>query len=227
MSDNTRILKIEIPPCDLNKEEEATTWSGLANGWVMEASSADPLQEIYPTWTGTIDLSGYARDYKTFYAAGGAIQNSTIPREESSDGLTIYTLVSSTPININETITSLQALAGPGFTQMSLPPARLENQDWQTVIFAESELFVADTTISPNPKGLLRPLTRFQTGSLEPTAADTLFVTKIALGVNAFLTSTILLIPASRVILPGLMDQEPDLEYMMRLKRSLELANQV
>jgi len=34
-------------------------------------------------------------------------------------------------------------------------------------------------------------------------------------------------IPASRVILPGTMDQEPELEYMMRLSRSVQLANQV
>jgi hypothetical protein len=38
---------------------------------------------------------------------------------------------------------------------------------------------------------------------------------------------TALIIPASRVILPGTMGQEPELEYMMRLSRSVELANQV
>jgi hypothetical protein len=36
-----------------------------------------------------------------------------------------------------------------------------------------------------------------------------------------------LTIPASRIILPGTMDEEPELEYMMRLARSVELANQV
>jgi len=34
-------------------------------------------------------------------------------------------------------------------------------------------------------------------------------------------------IPASRIVLPGSMDQEPELNYMMRLSRSIELANQV
>jgi len=227
MSDRERILRIEIPGCDLNKEEEASTWDGLQNGWDLVASSADPAAIVYPVWTGTIDLSGYAMDFKTFWPSGGAIQNSASPREEGSVGLTVYTLVSTVPINIPETITSIQTLAGPGFTQLSLAPARLENQNWTTVLFAESDVYVPDTTIVPNPVGLVRPLTKYQTGSLEPTAADTLFVTKIAMGISAFLQSTTLLIPASRVLLPGYMDQEPDLEYMMRIKRSLELANQV
>ena len=34
-------------------------------------------------------------------------------------------------------------------------------------------------------------------------------------------------IPASRILLPGKFGTEPDVEYMMRLKRSVELANQV
>jgi hypothetical protein len=38
---------------------------------------------------------------------------------------------------------------------------------------------------------------------------------------------TTLGIPASRVILIGDMTQEPELEYLMRLSRSVQLANQV
>jgi hypothetical protein len=34
-------------------------------------------------------------------------------------------------------------------------------------------------------------------------------------------------IPSSRIVIPGTIKEEPKLEYMMRLKRSYELANQV
>jgi len=39
--------------------------------------------------------------------------------------------------------------------------------------------------------------------------------------------ATGLVLPALRVILDAFTVEEPDLEYMMRLKRSYELANQV
>jgi len=227
MSDRERILREEIPPCNLVKEEEETTWSGATGGWTMEESLLTPGFALYPVWTGTIDLSGYAMDYKTFYPSGATTQASTIPFELFSDGLRSYTVVSTVPLDAQEVITTIQSLSAPGMIQLDLGVIRIPGHDWETIMFAETELFVPDNSIVPNTVGVLRPLARTQTGSLEPTAADTLFIMKVFIGLNAFQDSRTLVIPASRVIIPGFMDQEPDLEYMMRLKRSLELANQV
>jgi hypothetical protein len=85
-------------------------------------------------------------------------------------------------------------------------------------------LLVLNNTL-PTPSGILQPLTVKQSGSLSPTAAQVLYVVKIVIPFGTTLTQ--LGAPASRVILPGTMDQEPELEYMMRLSRSVELANQV
>jgi hypothetical protein len=69
-----------------------------------------------------------------------------------------------------------------------------------------------------------------QLGSLEPTAADKLFASRIVMPYGK-VANTILMTsmasPAQRVGFRGMMAEEPTLEYMMRLKRSYELANQV
>lgn len=60
--DRERILKIEIPGTSLRKEPGTISWNDITgiNGWQL-------LSSLIPYWEGTIDLSGYARDYKTFY----------------------------------------------------------------------------------------------------------------------------------------------------------------
>ena len=86
-------------------------------------------------------------------------------------------------------------------------------------------MLVTNQNVAPNPFGIQQRLERNQSGSLAPTAAQVLYCMKmvIPLAVN----QTTIGIPASRIILPGSMDQEPELEYMMRLSRSIQLANQV
>ena len=63
--------------------------------------------------------------------------------------------------------------------------------------------------------------------SLEPTAADTLYCYRvIALPLTSSSITSVVL-PAKRVIMDAYVEAEPNNEYMMRLKRSYELANQV
>jgi len=56
----------------------------------------------------------------------------------------------------------------------------------------------------------------------EPTAASKLYCYRIVVPLVDSGT-TILSVPAARFYLTGVRDAEPDLEYMMRLKRSFEL----
>jgi hypothetical protein len=222
-SERNRTLRMEIPGCEFFKQTEDPSWlpeQSYPNGWTPIGA--------YPLaigWEGTIDLSGYARDYKTFYPSGGVIQEGAFWSEIAGDGLISYTLVSSTPVDLEETVFQIIAAGGPGFLDNGSYQIPNSQQNWTTVIFAESQLLVPNVNITPNARGFLQPLSKNQSGSLSPTAAQVLYVYKL---VYPFGTAqTELIVPASRVILPGSMDQEPELEYMMRLSRSVELANQV
>lgn len=226
VDDRERTLRIEIPPCDLIKAAQDPEWTNLVglNGWQVLAPGGTIVY-----WEGSIDLSGYARDYKTFYPAGGVIQRGPYMLEVGGEGSMTYTIVSSVPLTPLEVYYQLIGNNGPGFLNLNTFSALTlgtDQQNWETVIFAESEINVPNANIQPNTAGVQQPLERHQSGSLSPTAAQVLYCMKLVIPLQN-LGITRMTIPAARVILPGTMDQEPELEYMMRLARSVELANQV
>lgn len=219
-SDRNRTLRIEIPPCFVAKSTEDPEWTALnsLNGWSTIPGT------LYLHWDGTIDLSGYARDYKTFYPVGGVVQEGSYSTEINGGGCIVYYVVSSTPLNSPiELAVQLGVRTGPGL--INFDGATGPSQNWETVIFAESHLLVTNANIQPNDFGVQQTIDVRQTGSLSPTAAQVLYCRKIVVPLTGLQQT--LGIPASRIILPGTMDQEPELEYMMRLSRSVELANQV
>ena len=225
-STDTRTLRIEIPPCQVSKNAPDPTWTNLQamNGWEFTIPG-----QLAIHWTGTIDLSGYVRDMKTFYPSAGMIQQGPFTLEVGGDGSITYTLVSSIPIVPVDVFYQLLSMSsGPGFLNSGFYASLgtgANQQNWETVIFAESQINVPNANITPNILGVQQRLEVNQSGSLSPTAADTLYVMRIVVPLGV--AQTALQIPASRVILPGKFGTEPDVEYMMRLKRSVELANQV
>jgi hypothetical protein len=213
-----RTLRIEIPACNLAGSDGITLddLSGL-NGW-LQVPSAAPGTAVY--WEGTIDLSGYARDYKTFYPTGGVIQEGAAWLAYGGSGQTVLTYVSSIPLDVDAIVAEFVLGSGPGFMQGS------DQQTWTSLLFAESQVNLINANLPA--LGICQPITVKQSGSLSPTAAQVLYVMKIVAPTTiGGIIGTSLNIPASRIILPGTMDQEPQLEYMMRLARSVELANQV
>jgi hypothetical protein len=217
-----RILRIEIPPAYV--EGDGAIWVDLSgiNGWLPVPSNANALY-----WQGSIDLSGYARDYKTFYPQGGVLQEGPYWNCSASGfGQTVCTVVSSTPLDPDILLTQISANTCPGFIDLNILSTGQGQQDWNTVLFGESQINLINQTLPS--LGICQPITNKQFGSLSPTAAQVLYVLKLVIPATVASTiGTSLSIPASRVILPGSMDQEPELEYMMRLARSVELANQV
>ena len=222
-------LRIEIPSCDVTKPTpEDTEWIGIdnLNGWNPVSIGGAP--GLVLGWLGSIDLSGYARDYKTFYPNGGVIQEGPYWTAFDGYGQTVCTVVSSVPIDLEQLAFTLTSNSTPGLIVNSTGIGGAGNnaQNWETTLFCETQVNLINSTLPS--LGVCQPITRKQTGSLSPTAAQVLYVAKIVIpSVVASATGTTLSIPASRVILPGKMDQEPELNYMMRLSRSIELANQV
>lgn len=217
-NEDTRTLTIEIPQCFLSKAALDPLWTNitLASGWQV-----DPAIGLAAFWTGTIDLSGYAREMKTFYPMAGIIQQGAFNAEQGGEGSILYTIVSSIPLVPLEVALAVGTSSGMGL----LSRTGQSNQNYDTVLFAESELYVENANLTPNAFGIQQPLLNRQTGSLSPTASDTLYVMKMVLPFGAAQTS--ITIPASRVLLPGKFGNEPEVEYMMRLKRSVELSQQV
>ena len=216
--DMERILKIEIPPCGVGSSDGKTydDLEGL-NGWQITSGTI-------LSWQGSIDLSGYALERKTFYPVTAFIQEAASYVAFGGSGQTIVYLVSSIPRTVNELLATIGTQSAPGFTQGSnVSPIQ---EDWTSLLFGLRNLNLINSTLPA--LGICQPIISNQFGSLSPTAADKLYVTKIVFPTT--LSSSIgdsLIIPSSRIVMPGSIKEEPKLEYMMRLKRSYELANQV
>ena len=218
-----RTLRIEIPPCALNKEGLGwTLGTASQNGWLIQGN-------LNPYWTGTIDLAGYTRDHKTFYPSGAMIQEGPYYAEPGNDGSIVITLVSTVPLDADVLFAQIVGNSSPGFLDNAATSAvgPADQQNWETVMFAETDIRVLNSNITPNTDGICQVIESKQSGSLAATASDTLYVLKMVVGLENFATTTSISIPASRVVIPGMVGREPDVEYLMRLKRSVELANQV
>jgi hypothetical protein len=96
----------------------------------------------------------------------------------------------------------------------------------ETILMGQFRFFTPNTFLTyPNYVQLERSQTF---GSGDPTAADKLYCYRIVSVISDDLgDGALAIIPAARQILNGYMDEETELVYMQRLKRSYELANQV
>ncbi len=221
-STDARTLKLEIPPTAVSKLVADPVWTTTTaiNGWTPLPGST------VLAWTGTIDLAGYVREMKTFYPLAGFTQEGPYHISFGGSGQSSFTIVSSIPLDPEVILTQWGAGGGPGFLDFNLLASGVGQQNYETVMFAENQTHLINSQFPA--LGVTQLLNKNQSGSLSATASDTLYVMKIAVPqVVANIIGDSMSLPASRVVIPGKFGTEPDVEYMMRLKRSVELANQV
>lgn len=228
-----RQLVAEFPTLWLASDGlKPSSWTQIAPTDTREIEKGVYLQEM------KLDLSGYVQDSLTvgfrrsFEQRSGTDFLGWSTFDPTNDFVIEQVIVSSVPMNDTQLI--LATVTSPGFIPYG------GGIDWgnfnrEHIIHGHYQLMYPNSTIgSPafTVKGTaaLMSVTDEYYSSLEPTAADCLYcyriiVTSQAGNEDAGLVN--LTMPAMRVILDAFTVEEPDLEYMMRLKRSYELANQV
>jgi len=201
-----------------------TLWTATSptrnSGWEQLTSGSGWFHETQ------IDLSGYAMESLTFFPSAVGIQDPGVYRMKPGSGaatssLYVLDLITSTPIDPNRIMNAdwLGSMIGPGMFG--------SDETFETILYGLARVFSENSTIQiPNYQQLQRSQ-RFESG--EPTAADKLYCYRIvqisAESLDAGLSSII--VPACRQLISGMLDEESELIYMQRLKRSYELANQV
>jgi len=193
----------------------------------------------------TIDLTGYVLDdltvyfRKSFEQLGGyylfSWPNAGVL---ATTALLEQTIISSIPLS-DDNIVSIIASESPGFLinggwthpTVGLKPGTFDRTH---IIHGHQEVHVPSSIMGSDAlteAGSGYPLIVSDNyySSLEPTAADCLYCYRILLtnGAEQGYPLKTFSAPAKRVILDCMTDKEPYLEYMMRLARSYELANQV
>lgn len=224
-----RILTCDHPPFGL-------TVSGAT--YIVGASGYRELAASIYCHESTIDLGGYTRQddltvffRNSFEQRGGndlIFWNSYNP---NIDAITEQVIISSVPFTDEQLISTI--LYCPGFTPGPVAGIDYGNFDRTHIIHGELKVYFANSVIgsgafSSTGFATLQALTDTVYSSLEPTAADTLYCYRV-IGVPPVATTNItkLSIAPNRVLMSITTDEEPELSYMMRLKRSYELANQV
>ena len=185
-----------------------------------------------------LDLSGYVqsdltvgfrKSFEQVCASDAIFWDPTF--SPGNDGIIQQTIISSVPFNDDQLMAAL--FSSPGFTQYNFATVDWGNFNRTHIIHGHYQLMLPNSTIGADAftsKGnaTLMNLVDNYYSSLEPTAADCLYCYRIfSLPSPESGNVNQISLPAKRVILDAFTVEEPDLEYMMRLKRSYELANQV
>jgi len=230
-----RQLIVEFPWLLLGAQENVYSERASTNTRKIVGFTNGYVQEI------KLDLSGYVQSdltvgfRRSFEQSGGIEYMTWQTFDVENDGVIENVIISSVPMN--DTQLGLAFVSCPGFTPYKDQGLTLDwgNFNRTHIIHGHFRYLFPNSTIGStafNAKGAaaLMAITDNEYSSLEPTAADCLYCYRIiavpAPGNEESGISTVSL-PPKRVILDAFTVEEPHLEYMMRLKRSYELANQV
>mgnify|MGYP003626179965 FL=1 len=202
----------------ISSDYSTGAWNNL-NGWQV----LDVAQTRFGHET-VIDLSGYAMESLTFFPEAIGLQDPGIytytPGGGSSyNGMQVLDIITSVPMDLNAIANSQGLGIGPGMLRST--------HEFETLLFGMFRFFTANTNIPYAGYQQLERSQRFDSG--EPTAADKLYCYRIVslLADGPPEPDSRFAVPAARQLVGGAMDEESELVYMQRLKRSYELANQV
>jgi len=225
--DMQRTLVAEFPFLGFDLDDKGVVSTTNPQTGYTNLSQANLALYVYET---SIDLSGYALQSKTFYPYSSFEQRAAAVSANFADSNTgrnvqDITIVSSIPLEVS--LISMLDIIGqlPGFSNTSVFGSTTFRINRDPLIHQRALIYSHDSTIAGSSgSSIYRISSDISASSLEPTAADKLFCYRI---ISSTAKDGGVFMPAARVIIPGTIATEPTLEYMMRLKRSYELANQV
>lgn len=186
--------------------EGTVTYTG-GEGWESVVIGAQTL--IYNIQT--IDLSGYTRQDMTLFPQGILMQDmDTVPIGNTGwvGAVKRATIVSTTPINVTD-------ISNTNGITWSLPGSNGSTHNLINILQGRMNVYLEMTTFTG-----LQLSGQTTWGSGDSTAAEKIWLC------DAYLVPTIaggvFAIPDQAFVLPSIIAHEPELEYMMRLMRSVE-----
>lgn len=201
-----RVLSKNIPSTIVTTTAGAFT---ATNGWEVIAPTSGMYYETY------FDLSGYTLDDLTL-----------VPRyTQVQDGLPYIGAATTTSLRVYDVISQERLNPADFFTYATFgefPGSPASEEDWRQILMCNVKYMLPQTDFTE--AGLLLTSTEGRFGSNEPTAVEKLWIYRVIIAGGLPEEADTINIPATRFILGGEVIDEPELEYMMRLKRSYELS---
>ena len=209
----SRLMNLPIPSTLLTESEPGSNQFAATNGW--ETLGNDVLY-----YENYFDLSAYELDDLTLVPTAIALQDGlpyTAINPNPELQVAIFDVVSQERLSMQEVHDNYTATNG-------YPGSPESTQDWKQLLMCNFRLLTIQSDFVAS--SLLLPATGGSLGSSEPTAVQKLWVYRIVIPALTDLTGLTMTIPPTRFVLGAEIVKEDDLPYMMRLKRSYELATQ-
>lgn len=183
------------------------------NGW-QTVSNKVVYHESY------FDLSAYELDDLTLVPTAISLQDGMPYTTTSADPtrrMPVFDIVSQVRLSPEEIYDNY-------VTSYSFPGSPESTEDWSQLLMCNFRQMLPQVDFTDVT--LLLPATGGAFGSSEPTAVQKLWHYRIVIPSATDLSASTWIIPPTRFVLGAEIIKEAELPYMMRLKRSYELANQ-
>jgi len=201
------------------------TLGGAPNQYSISDSASNWVQPVVPQGVfhsaTYFDLAGLSMREKTLFFKGATVQqlgNPTITGGAAGDACQVYDIMTSSPMSADQLTSFISAGNFAGLTS-----AATSGLTFDQTIYARRREYVVSVDLAA--WGAMQLVSDDQLGSMNPTASDRVYSYRMV-GVDLAGTSKTLAVLGSRQILSAEAKEEPEFEYLMRLKRSYELQNE-
>jgi len=217
----SRQLHEQVPPLSATFDPLTGRWTAvpqvgftktLAPTWLETGGAISAL-----FYEGSFNLAGNVIDDLTLGPLAISLQDPGVYQLTSSASarLRVIDIITDERLNVTNVVDEIVLLN-------SCPSMNASVHDWTQLQFGRHRLMISNNSFAT--PDLLQTLRDDQFGSFEPTAAHKLWHYRIAVPTGTFEDGNILNVPASRYVIQAVIFAEDDLAYIMRLKRSNELA---
>jgi len=220
-----RTLTEMIPPLQATYDLPNLAWTPTAQGSYHSGIIADSWQVVGSTpsavaYETNMDLSGYELDDLTIYPLFIGLQDPGVYSVSygTSSRMRIIDIVSQERLDLLTTVDEAMQFN-------SMPGMSATNIDFIQILSGQFRMAVGNTILAD--QSLMQTVQSSDFGSASPTSVRRLWLYRFIIPSGTFTPTSVLQVPASRFVIRANIAKESDLSYLMRQKRSYELAAKV
>ena len=238
MEGNIVTLSETIPSWQLFYNDGPNAWiksfsDNVASGWISvdELPGSNITQNKVWAFQTEIDVSGWGNQGLTFFPLQAGVQEGNNFTYIIDDYLTVIDMISDSPLDLanfcDNNLLTLPFTTVPGLYQKYPPNSGVDTVlpplGWENILYGMKRKLAYNTNLpSAGNIPVCLPVYSGDFGSMNPTATDKLYVTRILVMDNAAQTQGFMNCPASRFIIKGELKSESNLSYVYRLKDSFK-----
>lgn len=172
-----------------------------------------------------IDLTGLSVDQKTFFPESFAVQSGPMryasPGSQGAGAMLEVTFITTSPFDIKKNYLTGVLLDFPQY--VTFPGSIGSHIGFDSIVAGEWSTYTSSTSQTPAIE--MYPSSSGRFGSMEPISSDRLYCYRLIFA-QTISAATLYGAPATKLILSGMIGEDSDLAYVMRLRRDYHLQQE-